>query len=148
MDKRQLKDRRQKPTPPISRYLFSGRRREARRCDEIDNYYVDKHEWHLLFVTSTIMLFCVLDAYLTIKILQLGGSENNLLMSFFMRKNLPLTLIVRFFVTVTAAVFLLIHKNFKLFGAIRTHRLIYLIFSIYFVLVLYEVYSFVLIKGI
>jgi len=148
MDKRQLEDRRQKPTPPISRYIFFGRRRKARRSDELDNFYVDKYEWHLLFVTSLIMLFCVLDAYLTLKILQLGGSENNLFISFFMQKNLALTLIVRFFVTVAASVFLLIHKNFKLFGAIRTHRLIYLVFSIYFFLVLYEVYAFVLIEGI
>ncbi|MDH4219936.1 MAG: DUF5658 family protein [Candidatus Aminicenantes bacterium] len=148
MDKRQYEDRRQKPTPPISRHILFGRRREARRSDELDNYYVDKYEWHLLFVTSLIMIFCALDAYLTLKILQLGGSEENLLMSFFMQKNLVLTLVVRLFVTVAASVFLLIHKNFKLFGAIKTNRLIYLVFCIYFVLVLYEVYSFVLITGI
>jgi hypothetical protein len=148
MEKRQHEDRRQRPTLPISRYTFVGRRRETRRSDELDNYYVDKYEWHLLFVTSLIMIFCVLDAYLTLKILQLGGSEENLLMSFFMQKNLVLTLVVRLFVTVAASVFLLIHKNFRLFGAIKTDRLIYLVFCIYCVLVLYEVYSFVLITGI
>jgi hypothetical protein len=42
----------------------------------------------------------------------------------------------------------LIHKNFRLFGAIKTHLLIYLVFSIYFVLILYESYVFVLIKMI
>jgi len=32
-DKRIVKDRRQKPTKPISRYMFSGRRQSIRRQD-------------------------------------------------------------------------------------------------------------------
>lgn len=148
MDKRQLKDRRQKPTPLLSRYTFMGRREKARRSDELANYYVDRYERHLLYVVGSIVIFSILDAFFTLKILQSGGSENNLFMLFFMKKNLVLTLVIRFLFTACSVLFLLIHKNFRLFGVIKTHSLIYLVFSVYFVLVLYELYAFVLIQTI
>jgi hypothetical protein len=90
----------------------------------------------------------IIDAFFTLNILQSGGSETNLFMLFFMKKNLILTLIIRFLFTAFCIIFLLIHKNFRLFGVVKTHQLIYLVFSIYFVLILYESYAFVLIKAI
>lgn len=148
MDKRQLEDRRQKPTPPLSRYTFMGRREKARRFDELANYYVDRFESHLLYVAGSIVIFCILDAFFTLNILQSGGSETNLFMLFFMKKNLILTLGIRFLFTACCVLFLLIHKNFRIFGVIKTHALIYLVFSVYFVLVLYELCAFVLIQTI
>jgi hypothetical protein len=148
IDRRQIKDRRKKPTKPISRYTFVGQRKIAQRFNESDNYYVDRYEWHLLGITGLIIVFCVLDVCFTLKICQLGGSESNLIMSFFMGKNMVLALITKFFITVVGSVFLLVHKNFKVFNTIKTHAFIYLIFLIYFVIVLYELGSLMLIKGI
>lgn len=148
IERRELKNRRLKPTRPISRYTFVGRRKEARRVEELDNYYVDKYELHLLIVVSLIMIFCVLDTLFTLKINHLGGSEGNLLMLIFMEKNLALSLLVKFLITAGCSIFLLIHKNFKIFGAIKTYLFIYFIFFVYFILTLYEIYSLVLINGI
>jgi hypothetical protein len=148
MEKRQLKDRRQKPTSPLSRYSFRGRREKARRSDECTNYYVDRYEKNLLFVVSSIVIFSILDAFLTFKILQSGGSENNLFMLYFLKKDPVLTLGIRLLFTVCCVLFLLIHKNFKVFGLIKTHTLIYLVFSFYFVLVLYEVCAYIFIQMI
>ncbi len=148
MDKRQVKDRRKRATPPLSRYTLTGRRKKTRRSDELANYYVDRYGKNLLVVTSSIVIFCILDAFFTLNILKSGGSETNLFMLFFMKKNLILTLIIRFLFTAFCIIFLLIHKNFRLFGVVKTHQLIYLVFSIYFVLILYESYTFVLIKTI
>jgi hypothetical protein len=146
MEKRQLKDRRQNPTSPLCRYTLTGRRKKTRRSDELANYYVDRYEKNLLVVTTSIVIFCILDAFFTLNILQSGGSETNLFMLFFMKKNLVLTLFIRFLFTACCVLFLLIHKNFRLFGLVKTHLLIYLVFSVYFVLILYESYAFVLIK--
>lgn len=148
IEKRQLKDRRLKPTRPISRYTFIGRRDKARRFNELDNYYVDKYESHLLILISFIMIFCFLDAFISLKIFQLGGSEGNPLMSIFIKKNLILSFVVKFLFSAIFIIFLIIHKNFKLFGVIKTYLFIYLIFSIYFLLVLYEFYSLFLISAI
>lgn len=138
VERRHLKDRRQRPTRPISRYTLVGRRRKGRRAGELDNTYVDRYEWHLLGLTSFIVVLCVLDAFLTIKISQLGASEWNRLMASFMEKNLTLSLAVKFSITALCAFFLLIHKNFRILGLIRTKTAIYIIFSVYFILVLYE----------
>ncbi len=148
IERRHLKDRRKGPTKAISRYTFAGRRKRAQRFNELDNYYVDRYELHLLIITGLIMALCILDVYFSLEICHFGGSESNLLMSIFMEKNLLFSLIVKFFITVFGSVFLLVHKNFKLFSAVKTHLFIYLTFFIYFVLVLYEFGSFILIKGI
>lgn len=148
IEKRQLKDRRLKPTRPISRYTFIGRRDKARRFNELDNYYVDKYESQLLILISLIMIFCFLDAFISLKIFQLGGAEGNPLMSIFIKKNLVLSFVVKFLFSAIFIIFLIIHKNFKIFGVIKTYLFIYLIFSIYFLLVLYEFYSLFLISAI
>lgn len=148
IENRQLKDRRLKPTRPISRYTFIGRRDKARRFNELDNYYVDKYESQLLILISLIMIFCFLDAFISLKIFQLGGSEGNPLMSIFIKKNLILSFVVKFLFSAIFIIFLIIHKNFKIFGVIKTYLFIYLIFSIYFLLVLYEFYSLFLISAI
>lgn len=148
VERRNLKDRRQKPTRPLSRYTFVGRRKITRRSSELDNYYVDRHGWHLLLLIGLILIFCVLDVIFTLKINQLGGLEWNRLMLFFMEKNLTLSLIVKFLITSVCAVFLLLHKNFRVFGIMKTHTAIYVIFSVYLVLVLYEFYTLVLLNWI
>jgi hypothetical protein len=147
-ERRRIKDRRMRATKPISRYTFVGRRKKSQRSGELDNYYVDRYELHLLIMTGLIMVFCVLDVFFTLEILRFGGTESNLLMSVLMEKNLALSLIVKFFLTVIGTGFLLVHKNFKIFSAIKTHVFIYLIFSVYFVLILYEAGVFILIRGI
>lgn len=146
IERRHLKDRRMRPTKPISRYTFVGRRKRAQRWNELDNYYVDRYELHLLIIAGLIIVFCILDACFSLEIYRFGGSESNPLMSIFIKKNLVLSLIVKFLITATGSVFLLVHKNFKIFNTIKTHLFIYLIFSVYFVLVLYEFGVFVFIN--
>ena len=137
-EKRRLKDRRQRPTPALSRYTFRGRRRQARRFDEKDNYYVDRFELHYILFIALIMVFCVLDIYFNSKILQAGGYELNPFMSGLMKKNFYLAQVFKVIVTLICAVFLLIHKNFRVLGRIKTHVFIYAIFCLYLILVAYE----------
>lgn len=148
VEKRHLKDRRQRPTKPISRYAFVGRRKRARRTSELDNYYVDKYERHLLLLIGLILIFCVLDVIFTLKINQLGGLEWNRFMLFLMEKNLAISLAVKFLITSVCSVFLLLHKNFRVFGIMKTHTAIYVIFSVYLILILYEFYTLVLLSWI
>ncbi len=93
-----------------------------------------------------IMVFCVLDYGLSMKIFQKGGSEFNVLMAGFINSNKVLLLMIKLGLTFVCLVFILFHKNFKIFGLIKASTLIYYVFSLYFVLVLYEVYSLALMK--
>jgi hypothetical protein len=140
-ENRLLKDRRSKPTRFISRYTLNGRRRNARRLDEANNYYVDKFESRYLIMVGLVMIFCIMDYGLSFKLFQKGGREMNVLMSSLITNNRVLLLLVKLGLTLICLLFILFHKNFKVFGLIKAHVLIYYVFSLYFVLVLYEVYS-------
>ena len=144
-EKRHLKDRRARPTPAISRYTLRGRRQQTRRWQERDNYYVDRYQTHYLIFIALIMVFCFLDIYFNSKILRAGGYELNLFMAGFMKKNFFLAQVFKLAITFFCSVFLLIHKNFRILGKIKTHIFIYAIFCLYFVLVVYESYALLLI---
>lgn len=145
-EKRQIKDRRSRPTPFLSRYTLVGRRRNARRQGEAVNYYVDRYEWRYLIMITLIMIFCLLDYWLSVKIFQWGGSELNLFMSNMVKSKRVLLAFVKLGITFAGLVFLLFHKNFKVFGVLKTYIVFYYIFTVYLALVLYEFYAFLAIR--
>lgn len=143
-EKRQIKDRRSKRTPPISRHSVFGLRKANRRFSEQESYYVDRYEFRYLILIVSILILCIFDIYMTIKILQLGGKELNPVMLILMQKQPALSLVLKYLITAGSLIFLLIHKNFKVFGKVKAHSLIYGVFSLYFLLMLYEITFFLL----
>ncbi len=137
-DRRELSNRRKSPTKPFSKYIFKGERKKNRRLNEDQNYYVDRYEARYLAVVLLILVLCVFDAYFTLKIIHFGGKELNPLMINFIDKNPEWCLAIKYFVTVVSLIILLVHKNFIVFGKVKARYIIYLIFSLYFILVLYE----------
>ena len=84
-DRRNGKDRRQKPTKPFSKYILFGRRRSIRRkTDRKTHIYVDLYSHYLLLLLLLIILLSVLDAYFTIFHLEKGAREINPFMNFLM----------------------------------------------------------------
>lgn len=78
IDKRTTKDRRKQPTPALSRHTFFGRRRTIRRkSDQQEGGYVDRYSSSLFFFLVAILGLNVLDAFLTLLILDLKGWEAN-----------------------------------------------------------------------
>jgi hypothetical protein len=78
MDERIFQDRRQKPTPILSRYTLSGRRCSFRRTeDQRRGGYVDRYGQRLFFCLLLIVGFNILDTFFTIMILESGGLEVN-----------------------------------------------------------------------
>ncbi len=77
-DQRTTRDRRRQPTPGLSRYTFFGRRKTVRRkSDQQGGGYVDRYSAFLFFFLIAIVGLNVLDAFLTILILDLKGWEAN-----------------------------------------------------------------------
>ncbi|NIS61315.1 MAG: hypothetical protein GTO13_11625 [Proteobacteria bacterium] len=82
-DRRIVRDRRQKPTKPFSRYMLSGRRQSIRRrTDRKTHLYVDLYGHHLLLSILLIILLSIFDAYFTIFHLERGAREINPFMDF------------------------------------------------------------------
>ena len=78
LGRRILKDRREKPTPALSRYILWGRRRTFRRKEEQERGgYVDYYEWELLLPLVLISGLNILDSFFTMIILEDGGWEIN-----------------------------------------------------------------------
>jgi Domain of unknown function (DUF5658) len=77
-EQRQLSDRRNRPTPMLSRYvLFGGRRRAVRRDHEREGAFVDVHGPRVLLVAVAIVALNLLDAWFTLLFLSHGGEELN-----------------------------------------------------------------------
>jgi hypothetical protein len=143
VERRQLSDRRAKSTPFFSKYIFIGRRRGARREGEAGSYYVDRYELRYLFVIAAILVLCFLDAYMTLTLMRYGGLELNPFMLILMNKDIVLALILKYLITVFCLIFFLVHKNFRIFGRIRIHVLIYAVLFVYFTLVSLEFYWYI-----
>jgi hypothetical protein len=79
MEKRSQTDRRQKPTPMLSRYAFFRGRRSSfrRRGDQLRGGYVDRYGHRLLTVLLWIVVLNIFDALFTHMILACGGTELN-----------------------------------------------------------------------
>jgi len=77
-DKRILKERRQYPTPALSRYSFFGERKRFRRkIDQQKGGYVDRYSSRLFFFLTLIVGLNILDALFTMIIIELNGVEIN-----------------------------------------------------------------------
>ncbi|MFQ6032705.1 MAG: DUF5658 family protein, partial [Candidatus Zixiibacteriota bacterium] len=82
-DRRTVRDRRQKPTKPFSRYMLFGHRQSIRRrTDRKTHMYVDLYGHYLLLSVLLIILLSIFDAYFTIFHVQRGAREINPFMNF------------------------------------------------------------------
>jgi hypothetical protein len=78
VERRLGSDRRRRPTPMLSRYVFrGGRRRAVRRAEEREGSFVDVHGPGTLLVVLAIVALNVLDAWFTLLFLSHGGEELN-----------------------------------------------------------------------
>jgi hypothetical protein len=77
-DERRGVDRRGRPTPMLSRYVFfGGRRRHVRRDGEREGAFVDVRGAGVLVLVLGIVALNLLDAWFTLLFLSHGGTELN-----------------------------------------------------------------------
>ncbi len=72
-------DRRERPTPFLSRYSFRGGRRQAggRRPGENQEVFVDRYPLWTWILLTVFLVLNLLDAHFTLIYLQRGGEEAN-----------------------------------------------------------------------
>ena len=111
-DKRVLRDRRQRPTSPFSRYALLGRRQSIRRkSDRKTNIYVDLYGHYLLLSLLLIILLSILDAYFTIFHIEKGAREINPLMDFLMGYGNTYFFVIKYTLTALGLILLCIYKS-------------------------------------
>jgi hypothetical protein len=142
-DQRTGKDRRKKPTSPLSFYsLFYGRRKVVRRVqDRHIHKYVDLYSGRAAFAVLAAILLSLTDAYFTLQLVARGAEELNPFMDFFLQRGPFPFLTVKYLITGLSILFLLVHKNHTIFGGrILIRQALIMIPALYALVILYEIY--------
>ncbi len=135
-NKRVGKDRRKQPTPGLSRYTFFGRRKIIRRkSDEQQGGYVDRYSSTLFFFLVAIIGLNILDAFLTMLILELKGWEANPVVRSVMDLYGTEFWIWKFFIVSVSIILLCLHSKFRL-----VREIIVAISCLYIMVVAYQVF--------
>jgi Domain of unknown function (DUF5658) len=111
-DRRSGKDRRRRTIPAIKSLFIYARRKERRRQDDKSKTsYLDQYSPALLAPIVFILLLSVIDAFLTLFLVDCGASEINPVMAYFLKFG-PFTFMsVKYFLTSYAVIVLLIFNN-------------------------------------
>lgn len=132
-------DRRHHSLWSLVHYLYRNRRRGARRgADRERGYYVDIHDPVSMAVVLTVVMLCVADAFITLWLLQHGGKEINPIMDALIAHGPQIFFGVKFSITASCLLFLLMHRHFPVFRWLRGHHLLYSSLAVYVVLIGYE----------
>lgn len=108
-------DRRNRPTPRVSRFSFrGGRRRGGRRRGEDQASFVDLYSVRLLAMLLWIALMNIADSFFTLIHLQSGGTEVNPIAGVLLTTGLPSFVLLKSTMIALALVVLCVHKNFHL----------------------------------
>lgn len=113
-DRRGAPDRRRRPTPILSRYLFVGRRRGGRRDGERLDIYVDRFRWHEWALILGVGGLATADWWWTLQHLERGVPEANPLMAGVLAWGGTAAFShVKLWCTWLAAAWLLLHARFR-----------------------------------
>lgn len=107
-------DRRVRPTPMVSKYLFRGRRKGARRDGEAAYSYVDRPGAWMMAAFVCIVGLSLLDAFYTLDLLTRGATEANPVMKLALEVSDEAFVVIKTVITILGAGFLCLHKNWPL----------------------------------
>ena len=111
-EKRSGQDRRTHQFPKIKYLLFSGRRANVRRKEDLHHtFYFDRYSSSLFAAIVAILLLSVLDALLTLHLISRGSTELNPVMSYFLKYGPFVFMGAKYFLTCFGVVILLLFRN-------------------------------------
>ncbi len=130
-------DRRRLTLGSFVRGGVTPRRRDGRRVGE-HHLPIDWHEPYLLFLSLTILLLSVADAFLTITLIMGGAQEANPLLAFVLRDHPDLFAVVKMTLTGTGVLVLVAMARSRFFRIMRVGSVLQALFVGYVALIAYE----------
>ena len=112
LSNRSGKDRRNRSGFNIRSFLFGGKRKTIRREEDKQRiFYLDHYSSWLFIIIVSILILCVIDAFLTLFLLNHGAYETNPVMAFFLKFG-PLTFFIsKYLLTTIPVICLLMFRN-------------------------------------
>lgn len=141
-ERREGEDRRAWPTSAWDAFRLRGRRARARRSEERGRvYFVERfNAWTFGLILALIGL-TLADGVLTVHLLGADCGEANPVMSFFLGRGLTSFFLGKYVLTVAGLPFLLVFKNYYLFGTrFRVGYLIPVFVGMYAGLLTYQIW--------
>jgi hypothetical protein len=142
LDNRSGKDRRTKSGFNIRSFLFGGKRETIRRQEDKRRiFYVDHYSSGLFFIIVSILFLCVIDALLTLSLLNHGAYETNPVMAFFLKFGPYIFFISKYLLTIVPVICLLMFRNTVVrVIKISARSVLYVIVVFYLAVVVWELY--------
>lgn len=141
-ERRTGKDRR-KTTRPLVRSLYRGGKREIVRRREEQNslFLADRYSQTLFVAIALILFFSALDALLTLFLISHDATELNPIMAYYINVGPYTFFIVKYLLTSSAVVILLLCQNvFLRTLRIHAHSLYFVIVAAFMSVVVWELY--------
>lgn len=111
-EKRSGKDRRTHRFPKLRYLLFAGKRARVRREEDWHGtFYFDRYSSSIFAAIVLILLLSVLDALLTLYLINNGSKELNPVMSYFLNYGPFVFMGAKYFLTCMGVVILLLFRN-------------------------------------
>jgi len=142
LSNRSGKDRRNKSGFNIRSFFFGGKREIIRRQKDTKRiFYVDHYSSGLFFTIVSILFLSVIDALLTLSLLNHGAYETNSVRAFFLKFGPYTFFISKYLLTIIPLVCLLMFRNVVLrIIKISTRSILYFIVVVYLAVVGWELY--------
>jgi hypothetical protein len=137
VERRVASDRRRTSLQSFVTGGFKPRRRTGRRAGE-HHLPIDWHEPYLLFLSLTILLLSVADAFLTITLIMGGASEANPLLAFILEQHPTMFASLKMALTGAGVTVLVAVARARVFRIMRVGALLQAIFVAYVALIAYE----------
>lgn len=135
-------DRRHRQLGILSKYWLTGRRAAARREEDRQRAYrIDRHSSRTLAVILLIVMLSIIDAILTLHLVDRGATELNPVMDYYLGHG-PLAFFwVKYLLTSAALIIILTNKTAYLFNTKFQVKILFVVFLVPFVLVIqWELY--------
>jgi hypothetical protein len=136
-ERRVAQDRRRMTLGTFLRGGLTPRRRNGRRAGE-QHLPIDWHEPYLLFLSVTILLLSVVDAFLTVTLITGGAQEANPLLEFVLRVEPRLFAAIKMGLTGAGVLVLVAVARTRLFRVMRVGMVLQGVFVAYVALIAYE----------
>jgi hypothetical protein len=119
--------------------LFMRRRRGDRRNgNTTENVYVDVYGTDIFIAALAVMIFCILDAFFTLILIERGASELNPFLAWMLEIDVMWFYTSKYVMTALCVFWVVIHKQFDFFGFKGKHVMLGAIVA-YMTLISYQV---------
>jgi hypothetical protein len=142
MEDRRGIDRRTNTKARFKYLLFNGRRERFRRDEDRGKAFIfDRYNQKLFLAITAILILSIIDAVLTLVVIQRGATELNPVMAYFLDHGTSTFIVAKYVLTSIGVLILLIFKNVFLTKIkIYTHSLFPCVILIFIAVIVWELF--------